>query len=351
MSPTDAARHNLPAELSSFVGRTQEVEALSHLVTPATETPADAPVSAPVPRLVTLAGPGGIGKTRLALRVAAAVQPSFADGVWLVELAPLADPAHVPAAVAAAMGLVVSPERPPQEALAGVLRDQHALLLLDNCEHLLDACAALATALLRACPKLRILATSREPLGVEGETVWRVAPLILPAVDAPVADADAVRLFVERARATAQAFTLSKDNAAAVVEICRRLDGIPLAIELAAARLRVLGPDQLLERLADRFRLLTAGPRAALPRHQTLHATIDWSYDLLDAPERTLFARLSVFRGGFTLEAAEAVCADCDDTETRRRGDAPLRLPASLSPRVGGRGGRGRVGRALAPRG
>ena len=268
-------------------------------------------------RLVTLTGPGGTGKTRLALQAAAEVLEAHPDGVWLVELAALADPALVPQAVAAAVGVREEPGRPLPATLTDALRPKRLLLVLDNCEHLLDACARLADALLRACPHVRVLATSREALGLAGETAWRVPSLTVPDVAdtqhapdvADVARYAAVRLFADRAAAVQPEFVLTDENAAAVAQICARLDGIPLAIELAAARVRVLPPRQLLERLDDRFRILTGGSRTALERHQTLRAAVDWSYDLLTEPERALFARLAVFAGGWTLEAAEQVGA------------------------------------------
>jgi non-specific serine/threonine protein kinase len=296
-----AAPGNLPAELTSFVGREAERAQVAR------------PVAAH--RLVTLTGPGGVGKTRLALRVAADSRPVYPDGVWLVDLAALADPALEPPAAAAAFGVREHPARPVAATLAGALRPRRLLLVLDNCEHLLDACAALADALLRACPDLTLLATSREALGTAGETVWRVPSLAVPErLDArrpPPAEAlgryEAVRLFRDRAVAVLPAFRVTDANAPAVAQVCARLDGIPLALELAAAQVRVLPVEQLLGRLEDRFRLLTGGSRTALERHRTLRAAVDWSYALLAARGRRLFARLSVFAGGFTLEAAEQV--------------------------------------------
>ena len=279
--------------------------------------------------LLTLTGAGGMGKTRLALQVAADALEQYSDGVWLAGLGALADPALVPQAVASVLGVREEPGRPLAATLAAHLRGQRLLLVLDNCEHLLDACARLADALLQACPDLRILATSRAALGLAGETVWRVPSLPVPAAGgedgappAGIRDAvpdaaglaryAAVRLFCERAAAVRPGFALTAASGAAVAQVCARLDGIPLAIELAAARVRVLPPRQLLARLDDRFRLLTGGSRTALPRQQTLRATVEWSYALLDDAERRLFARLAVFAGGFPLEAAEAVGADTD---------------------------------------
>jgi non-specific serine/threonine protein kinase len=268
-------------------------------------------------RLLTLVGAPGVGKTRLALQLAGQALDAFADGVWLVELAPLADPALVPQAVATVLGVQERPGRPLLVTLAEALRTQQALLVLDNCEHLVGACAALADSLLRACPHLEILATTREALDVAGETVWRVPSLAVPAELPPASlnavetlgQCEAVRLFIERARAATPNFTMLERNAEAVGRVCRRLDGIPLALELAAARVRALPVEQLAARLDDRFRLLTAGSRAALPRQQTLRAAVDWSYALLPEAERALLRRLAVFAGGWTLEAAEGVCA------------------------------------------
>ncbi len=296
----DAARHNLPLQLTSFVGREQELGQIKQELERA--------------RLLTLTGVGGCGKTRLALQVAAELLERYPDGVWLVELAPLADPALLPGAIAAALGVREAPGQTILETLLGVLRDKRLLLVLDNCEHLLDACAHVADALLRRCPGVQLLATSREALGIAGEVSWRVPSLAIPTADAAVSlDAllrcDAVRLFIDRALAVQPAFQLTNQNAPAVAQICARLDGIPLAIELAGARVRMLPPEQLLARLEDRFRLLTGGSRTALERHQTLQAAVDWSYALLTEPERLLLNRLSVFAGGWTLEAAEAVCA------------------------------------------
>ena len=278
---------------------------------------------------MTLTGAGGVGKTRLALQAAAALLEAYPDGVWFVELAPLAEPALVPATVATTLGVHEQPGRPVAEGLVAVLAPRTVLLLLDNCEHLAGACAALADALLRACPCLRILATSREALGVAGETVWRVPSLGVPdsefrvpgeggqpgtdpapaAQHAALVNSEAVRLFAERACSVRPDFALSVRNAPAVAEVCRRLDGIPLAIELAAALVGVLTAEQIGARLGDRFRLLGGGSATALPRHQTLRALVDWSYDLLTDQERLLLGRLAVFAGGATLEAVEAVCA------------------------------------------
>ena len=295
-----ASPHNLPAELTSFIGRRREIVQVKAFVSRT--------------RLLTLIGAGGAGKSRLAFRVAVELLESFPDGVWIVELAALADPALVPQRTAAALDVPEQPGRDAAGILVEALRSKSLLLVLDNCEHLAEPCADLAGRLLRGGPRLRILATSRIPLGVPGETLWRVPSLSLPdAAGAVSIDAmersEAVRLFVARARAGDPAFALTRANAAAVAQVCHRLDGMPLAIELAAVRTNVLTVEQIAARLDDRFRLLTGGSAAGLPRHQTLHATMDWSYGLLAERERTVLRRLSVFAGGWTLDAAEAVCA------------------------------------------
>ena len=289
---TSATTTNLPAPATSFVGRERDLAQVRALLAEA--------------RLVTLVGPGGVGKTRLAAELAAGWQAP--DGTWLAELAGITDPAEVPAAVCAALGL-----RPAAAELAAQLAGRQLLIVLDNCEHLLDACARLAQEVLGCCPAVRILATSREPLTTAGEQVYPVAPLPVPppAVGLGEAmDVPALRLFADRAAAAVFGFRLTAENLPAVAEICRRLDGLPLAIELACARLRTLPAAELAARLDDRFRLLTGGSRAALPRHQTLTAVVGWSWDLLTDAERTLAGRLAVFAGGATPEAAEAVCSD-----------------------------------------
>jgi len=264
-------------------------------------------------RLLTLTGVGGCGKTRLALELSRAVVDDYPDGVWLVELAALADPALVPQTVAAVFNMRETPGQPIAGALARALRGRSLLLVLDNCEHVLDACAQLMDALLRACPNLRVLATSREALGITGEIGWRVPSLAVPDPQhlptfAELEQNPAIRLFVERATAVQPRFLLTERNAPAVAQVCQRLDGIPLALELAAARIEALSVDQLAARLDQRFHVLTGGSRTALPRQHTLLATLDWSYDLLSDSERRAFNRLSVFAGGWTLEAAEAIC-------------------------------------------
>jgi predicted ATPase/class 3 adenylate cyclase/Tfp pilus assembly protein PilF len=289
--------NNLPRPLTRFIGREGALATVESLLS--------------ANRLVTLAGAGGCGKTRVAFEVARRKLETYADGVWLVELDALADPVLVPRRVAATLNVPETPDRPPDAAVAAAIADRHLLLILDNCEHLLAACASLVEVVLRACPSVRILTTSREPLGVPGETVWRVPSLTLPQPHQSfdeMAHCESVGLFVERATAVAAKFALAERNAQAVTAICRRLDGIPLAIELAAARVQALSVEQIAARLDDRFRLLAHGSRTALPRQQTLRAAIDWSHDLLTDAERIMLRRLSVFAGGWTLEAAEAVC-------------------------------------------
>jgi len=290
---------NLPSPLTSFIGRQREIEEARRLLANV--------------RLLTLTGAGGSGKTRLAFQVGAAVLSEYADGVWVVEFAPLSDPHLVPQAAATALGVPEHPGRSLTESLVDYLRARSVLLLFDNCEHLVPACASLADALLRGCPTLRILATSREGLRVAGEMTYLIPPLSLPDPGRlppleTVMQYEAVRLFAERAASHRSGFKVTDDNASTVVRVCRRLDGMPLAIELAAARLRVLAVEQIAARLDDRFRLLTGGSRTALPRHQTLRAAMDWSYDLLSAQEQALLRRLSAFAGGWTLDAAEAIC-------------------------------------------
>jgi len=310
-----ASRHppnNLPLELSSFVGREKESAEVKRLLEDN--------------RLLTLTGAGGCGKTRLALEVAGELTEALEDGVWLVELASLADPSLVPGVVASALDLREQIGSPSTQTLSGYLQTRKMLLVLDNCEHLVEACAVLAEGLLRACPRLRILATSREALGIAGEARLSVPPLSLPdprhlpAVE-DVARYEAARLFVDRAKTVRPGFELTRPNASAVAQICYRLDGIPLAIELAAARVRVLSVGQIAARLDDRFALLTDGGRTALARQKTLEAAMDWSYELLSQGERELLRRLSVFVGGFTLEAAEAVCSGFPADDGLGRGE------------------------------
>ena len=288
-STLPARNHNLPAQLNSFIGREREIAEVRELFGTA--------------RLVTLTSVGGTGKTRLSLKVAEQSLDSHPDGVWFVELAPLADQQRVPQAVASVLGVKEEAGRPIVEALAKYVKDRRLLIILDNCEHMVQACAELARRLLEAGAHVKILASSRENLHIGGEATYQVPPL---------AAADAHRLFVERTASVQPDFRITPLNAAVVANICRRLDGIPLAIELAAARAHALPIENIAERLDDCFRLLTRGDQASLPRQQTLRASIDWSYDLLTLPERTLLRRLAVFAGGWTLEAAEAVGAAGD---------------------------------------
>jgi non-specific serine/threonine protein kinase len=293
----DSHPNNLPLQGTSFVGRDQELAESLKLLDGG--------------RLLTITGVGGSGKTRLALQVATSVLDRYPDGVWLVELAAVAEPEGVIRAVAGALGVREEADRPLEAGVVDHLRSRQLLLILDNCEHLLDVVAGLTQSLLRTSPNLSILATSREMLGVPGEVPFQLRSMALPGSGEPTEVAtryDAVRLFSARAEAVRAGFRVSNENVGAVVSLCQRLDGMPLAIELAAARLRMLSPEQIASRLDDRFRLLTGGSRTALPRQQTLQAAIDWSYDLLDRNEKLLFNRLSVFQGGFTLEAAEDVC-------------------------------------------
>lgn len=297
----NALPNNLPRELTSFIGREEQIAEIRDLL--------------PRTHLLTLTGPGGCGKTRLAIQVAAEILHEYPDGVWLAELAALSDPALVPQALASQLRVPEEPSRGPLASLTDFLQPRELLLVLDNCEHLVEGCAQIAETLLRACPRLRILATSREGLGVTGETVWIVPSLALPPDEpAPpglgaLRECESVCLFLERAAAAVPRLTFSDAHAPAIARICRRLDGIPLAIELAAVRVKVLPVEQIALRLDDRFRLLTGGGRTALPRHQTLRAAIDWSHELLTEAEKTLLRRLSVFAGGWTLDAAESVCA------------------------------------------
>ncbi|MDQ3946361.1 MAG: LuxR family transcriptional regulator, partial [Actinomycetota bacterium] len=296
----DRVANNLPAQLTSFVGREAELTQVERLLAQV--------------RLLTLTGAGGCGKTRLAVHAAASLAESYPAGVWWVELASLGPGSAVSTAVLSAIGLREHPSRTAVDQLADQLGEGRALLVVDNCEHVLDAVVALVEPLLRSTRELSVLATSREPLGIPGETTWRVPPLALPAKSCPstpesLSAYDAVALFVERAQQARPNFVVTNDNAAAVAEICARLDGIPLAIELAAARVRVLSPEGIRTGLDDRFRLLTGGSKRDMARHQTLAASVEWSHDLLNEAERTVLRRLSVFAGGFTLDAAEAVCA------------------------------------------
>ena len=309
--PAPPLLRRLPIPLTDLIGRAREAEEVAGWLGRR--------------RLVTLVGDGGVGKTRLAIAAADALLPQFAEGVWFVDLAALSDPVRVPEAAAKALGIEEEAGQAAEQRLAEALAASSLLLVLDNCEHVLDACASFAASLLSACPHLRVLATSRQSLGMPGEQVYAVPALALPPEEryGPKADPahaeknvlalldyEAVRLFVERATQTSPSFRLTRSNAESVVDICRRLDGIPLALELAAARVRSLSPPEICARLEDRFRLLRIGSRAAAPRHQTLQAAMDWSDGLLTAPERSLLHGLSVFAGGWRLDAAEAVCLE-----------------------------------------
>src|SRR5215470_9401104 len=290
---------NLPAEATSFIGRRREVADVRRKLTEA--------------RLISLVGPGGVGKTRLAIRIATDLARGFRDGGWLVELAEVLDPALVPNAVMAALDLRDQAVTEPRALLLSYLRDKELLLVVDNCEHLLGAAAQAVADVMKSAPGVRVIATSREPLSAPGEHVIPVAPLELPPARpeetlAQLRQNETVLLFTERAAAASGAFELTAANQAAVVDLCRRLDGLPLAIELAAVRTRVLAVEQILERLTDRFSLLTGGSRAALPRHQTLRTTIEWSHDLLSGGERVLLRRSCAFASRFTLEDVESVC-------------------------------------------
>ncbi len=284
------ASQHLPLQLTSFVGRDAELTQVRDLLAEN--------------RLVTLTGAGGVGKTRLAIHIAGHIAGEFADGVWYVDLAPITDPQVVPIAVARALGLPDQPGRSTMDTINRFVADRHMLVVLDNCEHLLDASAAMVIALLGAAAGLTLLTTSREPIGVAGELSWRV-PSLSPADEA-------IELFADRARCARADFVVTDDNAATVAEICRRLDGVPLAIELAAARVRALSLVEILDSLHDRFRLLTGGARTAVRRQQTLRASVDWSHALLTEPERVLFRRLAAFMGGFDLDAAQSVCGGGD---------------------------------------
>lgn len=316
--PARPAQPGLPRQLTSFVGRARELGELEGMLGHT--------------RLLTLTGPGGCGKTRLALALATRRAGDVPDGTFVVELAPIADAALVVEETAAALGVKPRSERDPLALLAEQIGDAAVLLVLDNCEHVIGACATLADRLLRACPNLRVLATSREPLRVPGEVAWRVPPLSLPDPAEAGLDrlerSEAIRLFCQRAGDAAPGFALTPANAAAVAEVCRRLDGMPLALELAAARIAVLSPAQVAERLGDALALLRGGSRAGLTRQQTLRATLAWSHELLTGAERVLYRRLGVFAGSFGVEALDGVCADADGSCA---GGVPLDLLAQLA--------------------
>ncbi len=293
---------NLPEPVSELIGRDAELADILEL--------------SASHRLVTLTGAGGIGKTRLGFEVARHQLFRFADGVWAAELAPLSDPNLVPVTVASALGLELESGAASPQSVANALRSKHLMLVLDNCEHVVDAAAEMAEALLRVSPAMRVIATSREPLRAKDEWVYLVPPLAVPPEDSPDSEDPlrygAVGLFVERARAAAPYFAFDPSITATTAGICRRLDGLPLAIELAAARAATLGIEMLAARLDDRFRLLTGGRRTALPRHQTLRATLDWSHDLLSESERVILRRLAVFAGAFSVEAVSAIAANAE---------------------------------------
>ncbi len=297
----DIYQHNLPSQMTSFIGREKEM--------------AEIKFALEKHRLVTLTGSGGTGKTRLSLQVAAELVDQYPDGVWFIELAPLTDPALIPQTMLSVLGVSEQQGKSALQSLTEHVHDKKMLFILDNCEHLIAACAKVADVLLSDSLALKILASSREALGVKGEMAWHVPSLSMPDMKQlptieQLSQYEAVRLFIERASLAQQHFTVTKDNAPAIAQICFRLDGIPLAIELAAARVKVIKAEQIAERLNDRFRLLTGGSRNALPRQQTLRAMIDWSYDLLSESEKLLLRRLAVFTGGWTLELAEQVCSD-----------------------------------------
>jgi predicted ATPase len=294
----DALPNNLPLQVTSFVGREHEIAEITELIGKN--------------RIVTLVGSGGVGKTRVSLQVAANLLDGSGDGVWFIELAPLSDGAYIPWTIAQALGLTLPSDTDPIGHLVRALKFKRLLLVLDNCEHLVDSAARVIAAIHRGCPNVHVVASSRQSLGIAGEETFRLPSLETPPDGRALHAVDALRsasiaLFVERARAGDKRFELTDNNAAIVADICRRLDGIPLAIELAASRVKLLSPRQLRDRLDERFRVLTGGSRDVLPRQQTLRALIDWSYDLLDVRERALFRRLGVFVNGFSLEGAVAV--------------------------------------------
>jgi len=314
--------NNLPNQLTSFIGREKELADVKKLLHDA--------------HMLTLTGPGGTGKTRLSIQAAREALDQYPNGVWFVELAPILDPLLVPRATAIAMGLRDEPQRPVIDMLCDYLREKKMLIILDNCEHLVEACAQMTDRLLHAASNTRIFASSREALGIAGEVTYQVPSLGLPDLEnlpsvESLSQYEAVKLFIDRATAAVSTFTVTNDNAPALAQICHRLDGIPLAIELAAAKIRVLSLEQIAKRLDDRFRLLTGGSRTALERHQTLRAALDWSYNLLSEQEQTLFRRLTVFIDGWTLEAAESVCCDPSTALPAER-VAPLRAGSGLVP-------------------
>lgn len=330
---------NLPLQLTSFVGREHDIGEVKKLLGSGTT------------RFLTLTGAGGCGKTRFALQVASDLLDHFPDGVWLVELASFADPLLVPQAIASVFDVHEASDGPVIEALEDYLRSKTLLLVLDNCEHLIEACAHLVEILLRTCPHLCIFATSRESFGILGETVWYVTPLTLPdphglskpGVDpiSTLTQAESARLFVDRALAALPTFRLTERNVMTVAQICLQLDGLPLAIELAAVWVKLLSVEQIAARLEDRFLLLTTGERTALPHHKTLRATMDWSYGLLTDKEQKVFRRLAIFAGGWTLPAAEEIC-NGEEIDARQVMDLLLRLVEKSLVCVSEQDGKGR---------
>src|SRR4030095_3290896 len=297
----DARHNNLPVQLTSFIGRKVEIEKIKALLKNS--------------HLLTLTGPGGVGKTRLSLQAAADIIDDFANGVWFVDLAPLIDSVLLPQEILKELGVKEETKKSLEETLNSFLKDKEILLIFDNCEHLIESCAILTEKLLKACPKMKIIATSREALKCTGEQTFTILSLGIPNPKEEISlerlvQYESVRLFIERALTVNPQFRVNNENSAALAGICSQLDGIPLAIELAAARTKVLSVEKIYERLNNRFSLLTAGNRTALPRQQTLKALIDWSYDLLSEQEKILWGRLSVFNDGWTLESAEYICSD-----------------------------------------
>ena len=306
----DHLQHNLPAQVNSLIGRDDVIVAIKRMLEQH--------------RLVTIVGTGGVGKTRSAIQIGAELLDDSRDGVWLIELAPVSDSSLVAGAVARVLDVPEAPNLPALDTLVAHLKRKRVLLIFDNCEHVIDAVRNVAAAIVRSCPDVRILSTSREGLNVAGEQQYQLPPLSVPPIDASgtahdVLEFGAPLLFAERAFAANSRFNLTDENASDVAEICRHLDGIPLAIELAAARVKVLTPQQIAQKLDDRFRVLTGGDRTALPRHQTMRALIDWSYDLLSSEERGLFRKLSIFAGGFTLSTVSVVCGSEDETSVLDR--------------------------------
>jgi len=308
----DILPNNLPTQLTSFVGRQKELADVKRLLKDT--------------HMLTLIGTGGTGKTRLSIQAANEMLSQYPDGVWLVDLAPILDPLLVPRTTAITIGLRFESQRPVIDMLCDYLSKKKMLIILDNCEHLVDACAQMSNRILRAAPEVQILASSREALSIAGEVTYRVPSLGLPDVDnlpsvESLSQYEAVKLFIDRATAAIPDFKVTNENAPALAQICHRLDGIPLAIELAAGKIRVLGVEQISKRLDDRFKLLTSSSRTAMERHQTLRATVDWSYNLLPSEEQTSFRRLAVFRGGWTLEAVESICGGESGSSSVRSDD------------------------------